>query len=150
MDFVHAQEMKTSTADEIGRMEQHYLDHQEKSVVVIMTSGPSTPGRCATPFFIATILACMDADVTVFLTMEGVNLAKKGVAENMAAMEGGKRIIDFMRDAKNAGVKISLCSPALPGYRIDPAHDLIDEVDDISSGGVLADLILSCDKVITF
>lgn len=92
----------------------------------------------------------MDAEVTVFLTMEGVNLAKKGVAENLVAMEGGKRIIEFIRDAKSAGITLALCSPALPGYEIDPSTDVIEEVDNISSGGVLADLILSCDKVITF
>ncbi len=57
--------------------DHHYLDNEEKSVVIVMTSGPSTPHRCATPFYIGSILASMDADVHIFFTMEGVMLAKK-------------------------------------------------------------------------
>lgn len=129
---------------------QHYLDNDEKSVLIIMTSGPSSPSRCATPFFLGSILAAMDADVKIFFTMEGVKLMQKGVAENLRAMEGGKTVIEFMRDSKNAGVKLFVCMPALPGYEIDPGLDLIDEADDVVGGGVLADLILSCDKVISF
>ncbi len=128
----------------------YYLDNEEKSVVIIMTSGPSTPHRCATPFYLGAILASMDADVNIFFTMEGVRLCEKGVAENLTAMEGGKKVIDFMREAKNAGVKLHLCLPALPGYEIDPEHDIIEEVDELSGGGVLADLILSSDKILQF
>ncbi len=130
--------------------QDHYLDGSEKSILIVMTSGPSTPHRCATPFYIGAILASMDADVRIFFTMEGVNLLKKGVAENLVAMEGGKRVIEFMRDAKSAGVKLHLCMPALPGYHIDETSDIIPEVDEMSGGGVLADLILSCDKVLFF
>ncbi len=129
---------------------QHYLDNEEKSVLIVMTSGPSTPSRCATPFFLGSILAAMDADVKIFFTMEGVKLMQKGVAENLRAMEGGKTVIEFIRDAKRAGVKLFVCMPALPGYEIDPVLDLIVEVDDVVGGGVLSDLILSCDKVISF
>ena len=126
-----------------------YVDHEEKTVVIVMTSGPSTPHRCATPFFLGALLASMDAQVTVFFTMEGVRLVKQGVPEKMVAMEGGKPIIDFMRDAKAAGVRLVACRPALPGYDID-VDNLIPEIDEISSGGALADLILSSDKVLFF
>lgn len=129
--------------------EQHYLDNEAKSVVIVMTSGPSTPQRCATPFYMAAILASMDADVKIFFTMEGVKLCQQGVPENLTAMDGGKKIIEFMRDAKAAGARLYLCRPALPGYEMEVAN-VIDEVDEISSGGVLADLILSCDKALFF
>jgi len=130
--------------------EQQYLDNDEKTVLIVMTSGPSTPSRCATPFYIGAILASMDAEVSIFFTMEGVNLVKRGVSENLAAMEGGKKIIDFIRDAKAAGVRLHLCLPALPGYQMDEKLDVIDEVDELSSGGALADMILSSDKVLFF
>jgi len=129
--------------------EEHYLDQGAKSVVIVMTSGPSAPHRCATPFYMGAILAAMDADVKIFFTMEGVKLCQKGVPENLTALDGGKRIIEFMRDAKAAGVKFHLCRPALPGYEIQ-VDDLIPEVDEVSSGGALADLILSCDKALFF
>ena len=130
--------------------QDQYLDHEGKTVVIVMTSGPTTPHRCATPFYLGALLASMDAEVSIFFTMEGVNLVKRGVPETLTAMPGGKRIIEFIRDAKSAGVKLYLCSPALPGYAIDPKSDVIAEVDEISGGGVLADMILSSDKVLFF
>ncbi|MHB1247466.1 MAG: DsrE family protein [Sulfuriferula sp.] len=129
--------------------DSHYLDNEEKSVVIVMTSGPSTPHRCATPFYIGSILASMDSDVHIFFTMEGVMLAKKGVAENLAALKDGKTILEFIRDAKAAGVKLHLCKPAMPGYELD-AGDIIAEIDEVSNAGALADLILSSDKSMYF
>jgi len=128
---------------------EHYVDHDEKSVVIVMTSGPSQPHRCATPFYIGAILASMDAQVTVFLTMEGVRLAQKGVAARLTALEGGKTILEFMRDARRAGVRIHACRPALPGYEMDLA-DVIEEVDEVSNASKLADMILESDKAMYF
>ncbi|MEW6313708.1 MAG: DsrE family protein [Pseudomonadota bacterium] len=128
---------------------EHYLDNEEKSVVIVMTSGPATPQRCATPFYIGSLLAAMDAEVSIFFTMEGVQLAQKGVAEQLTAMKGGKTIIEFMRDAKMAGVKFHLCRPAMPGYEME-VGDVIKEIDEISSASTLADMILNCDKAMFF
>ena len=127
-----------------------YLDNDEQTIVILMTSGPSTPNRCATPFYLGSILAAMDVEVHIFFTMEGVRLMERGVAQDLAAMEGGKPIIQFIRDAKRAGVMLHVCQPALPGYRIDAASDLIEEVDQVARASELADLVLRCDKVITF
>jgi predicted peroxiredoxin len=116
-----------------ARVSDKFLDHEAKTVVIVMTSGPSTRGRCATPFYLGALLASMDAEVTIFFTMDGVRLVQNGVAESLTAMDGGKRIIEFMRDAKSAGVRFHACRPALPGYDIEPV-----------------DMILSCDKVLFF
>ena len=130
-------------------VDPRYVEHDAKSVVIVMTSGPSTRHRCATPFYMAAILASMDAEVRIFFTMEGVRLCQKGIAENLTAIDGGKTIIEFMRDAKAAGVRFYLCRPALPGYEM-VVDSVIGEVDEFSSGGELADLILSCDKALFF
>lgn len=127
-----------------------YLDPEDKTIVILMTSGPSTPQRCATPFYLGSMMAAMDAEVHIFFTMEGVRLMERGVAESFAAMEGGKKIIDFIRDAKRAGVILHVCLPALPGYKIDEDDDLIEEVDHVSRASTLADLVLGSDNVITF
>jgi hypothetical protein len=121
----------------------------EQKVVIVMTAGPGARQRCATPFFIGALLASMDARVTIFFTMEGVRLCEEGVAQQLTAMDGGKTIIEFMRDAKAAGVRFALCRPALPGYHLSETA-IIPEVDEISSGGVLADMILTSDKVLIF
>ncbi|AGA34879.1 DsrE family protein [Thioalkalivibrio nitratireducens DSM 14787] len=129
---------------------EHYLDNEGQKVVIIMTSGPSEPARCATPFYLGSVLAAMDNEVRIFFTMEGVRLMQTGVAEGMAAMEGGKPIIDFIRDAKRAGVALHVCHPALPGYKIEPSTDLIPEVDEVNRASELADLLLQSDKTLTF
>ena len=125
------------------------MEQGDKSVVIVMTSGPSNPHRCATPFYLGSLLASMDAEVRIFFTMEGVKLAQKGVAENLTAVPGGKKIIEFMRDAKAAGVRLQLCRPAMPGYEME-VGDVIAEIDEISNASALADMILSCDKVLFF
>lgn len=125
-------------------------DDEDPRVIIIMTSGPDTPKRCATPFYLGAVLASMDAQVHIFFTMEGVKLMQKGVADGLVALEGGKKLIDFIRDAKHAGVILHVCSPALPGYQLDPFNDLIDEVDHVSRATTLADLVLTCDKIINF
>jgi uncharacterized protein len=129
---------------------EHYLDNEEQTVVIVMTSGPSEPHRCATPFYLGAVMASMDIDVHIFFTMEGVRLMQTGVAEDMVAMAGGKPIIDFIRDAKRAGVRLHVCHPALPGYKIEPSTDLIPEVDEVNRASELADLVLRSDKTLTF
>lgn len=128
---------------------EYYPNNDEKSAVILMTSGPSTPHRCATPFYIGAAFACLDVEVSIFLTMEGVKLAQRGIAEDLVAMENGQKIIQFIRDSKDAGVKLYVCLPALPGYEINET-DLIDEVDGTSGGVMLADMIMACDKVLSF
>lgn len=129
---------------------EHYLDNEEQTVVIVMTSGPSEAHRCATPFYLGSVMAAMDVNVHIFFTMEGVRLMQKGVPEDLRAMEGGKLVIDFIRDAKRAGVRLHVCDPALPGYRINPSTDLIPEVDEVNRASELADLVLRSDKTLTF
>jgi predicted peroxiredoxin len=88
-------------------------------------------------------------DLNIFLIMEGVKPAQRGIEEDLVAMENGQKIIQFIRDAKNAVVKFYVCLPALPGYEINETN-LIDEVDETSGGVMLADMIISCDKLLSF
>ncbi|SFM33769.1 hypothetical protein SAMN05421721_10351 [Ectothiorhodospira mobilis] len=125
-------------------------DDAEQTVLLVMTSGPDTPARCGTPFYLGSVLAAMDARVHIFFTMAGVQLMRRGVAEELRAMEGGKRVIEFIRDAKRAGVILHVCDPALPGYGIDPQTDLIEEVDHVGRASDLGDLLLQADKVLSF
>ena len=51
-------------------------------ILIVMTSGPDTPRRCATPFFMATLAAAMEYDVTMFFTIDGTLLLKKGAGRD--------------------------------------------------------------------
>ncbi|WP_152226376.1 DsrE family protein [Pseudomonas sp. SCB32] len=115
-------------------------------VLIIVSSGPSTPARCAAPFYTATLLACMDAQVTLFLSGEGTRLALQDVADHLYAAEGGEPVSHFIQQAKEAGARLLMCRA--PGVPIDESR-LIEEVDEIASGGELARMILEYDRVLT-
>lgn len=115
-------------------------------VLILVASGPSTPARCAAPFHIATLLACMDAEVTLYLTGEGTQLARREVADSLRAVPDGEPVLHFIRQAKQAGARLLMCRQ--PGVVIDAAV-LIDELDEISSGGELAQMILEFERVLS-
>jgi predicted peroxiredoxin len=122
------------------------MEAQSQQVLILVVSGPSTPARCAAPFHIATLLACMDAQVTLFLTGEAVQLAQQNIADTLRATEGGEPLLHFIRQAKDAGARLLMCRQ--PGVPLDESA-LIAELDDISSGGELAQLILEAERVLT-
>jgi uncharacterized protein len=99
----------------------------EDKILIIMTSGPDTPRRCATPFFMATLAAAMDYDVTMFFTIDGTLLLKKGMAETVFPKEGGKSVEAFLNEALEAGVKMTACSASAELHGLAP-EDLIDGV----------------------
>ena len=99
----------------------------DDNVLIIMTSGPDTPRRCATPFFFATLAAAMDYDVTMFFTIDGTLLLKKGMAETIYPKEGGKPVGDFLKDAMEAGVKFTACTASMELHGLQ-ASDLIEDV----------------------
>jgi len=121
----------------------------ESKLVIFVTSGPATAQRCATPFYMASVAAAMDNDALMIFQIDGVLLLKKGVAENIVAKEGGKRIIDFIREAKEAGVEMRVCSAALELHDMKP-DDLIEECDGVVGAAYMTDEGLSADLVLCY
>jgi predicted peroxiredoxin len=121
----------------------------EGKVVVFVTTGPETPQRCATPFYMANMAAVMDNEAEVIFQIDGVLLMKKGVAEGLTAKEGGKQIIDFIRDAKEAGVELKVCSAALQLHDMTP-DDLIEECDGVVGAAYMIDESLDADLVLCY
>jgi predicted peroxiredoxin len=99
----------------------------EDRVVIMMTSGPDTPRRCATPFFMATLAAAMDYEVTMFFTIDGTLLLKKGLAKTVVPKAGGKSVEEFLNEALEAGVKMTACTASTELHGLVP-EDLIDGV----------------------
>jgi predicted peroxiredoxin len=117
------------------------------NILIIMTSGPQTPRRCATPFFFATLGAAMDYNVTMFFTIDGSALLKKGAAETVIPKEGGEPVSKFLQDAVDAGVKFVCCSASLELNDMTPA-DLIDGIE-VVGGASMWDMAEDA-KVVTF
>jgi len=121
----------------------------DEKVMIIMTSGPDTPRRCATPFFFATLGAAMEYDVTMFFTIDGTLLLKKGVAETIYPKEGGKPVNEFIQDALDAGVKFMACTASTELHDINPETDLIDNVKMVG-GAWMWQEAEDCETVLTF
>ena len=100
---------------------------EDEQVLIIMTSGPDTPRRCATPFFFATLAAAMEYRVKMFFTIDGTLLLKKGLAETVYPKEGGKPVSDFIQDALDAGVEFFACTASTELHDLE-VEDLIDDV----------------------
>jgi predicted peroxiredoxin len=119
----------------------------EDKILIIMTSGPDTPRRCATPFFFGTLAAAMDYEVTMFFTIDGTKLLQKGVAENVYPKEGGKPVSDFIQDAIDAGVKFTACTASMELHDLTQ-EDLIDGVKMV--GGAAMWQMSEDSKTLTF
>ncbi len=121
----------------------------EGKVVIFVTSGPETPQRCATPFYMATVAAAMDHEAELIFQIDGILLLKKGVAEGIVAKEGGKTIIEFIHDAKEADVEMRVCSAALQLHDMTP-EDLIEECDGVVGAAYMTEKGLEADMVLTY
>ena len=99
----------------------------DDKVLIVMTSGPDTPRRCATPFFFATLAAAMDYEVTMFFTIDGTLLLKKGMAETIYPKAGGKPVSAFIQDALDAGVKFTACTASTELHDLKP-EDLLEGI----------------------
>lgn len=120
----------------------------EDKVMIIMTSGPETPRRCATPFFFATLAAAMEYEVTMFFTIDGTLLLKKGMAETIYPKSGGEPVSKFIQDALDAGVEFTACTASMELHELQ-AEDLIDNVKMVG-GAYMWNVADTCKTVLTF
>jgi predicted peroxiredoxin len=120
----------------------------DDSVLIIMTSGPDTPRRCATPFFFASLAAAMEYEVNMFFTIDGTLLLKKGLAESIFPKAGGKPVSAFIQDALDAGVNFLACTASTELHDLTP-EDLIEGVKMVG-GATMWQLAEDAKTTLTF
>jgi predicted peroxiredoxin len=120
----------------------------DDKVMIIMTSGPDTPRRCATPFFFASLAIAMEYDVTMFFTIDGTLLLKKGMAETIYPKAGGKPVSEFINEAMESGVKFLACTASTELHDLQ-VSDLIDGVKMVG-GATMWQIAEDCKTVLTF
>lgn len=125
------------------------MTEARQKAVFIVTHGEEHKERLEPPFHLALLSAMLDAEVIMVFTMSAGLLLKKGVAENLIPKEGRKPLIETIREAKEAGVKIYVCSPVLDWYGLK-REDFIDEVDDIVGGMFLVTEAMDANVTYTF
>jgi len=97
-------------------------------LVIFMLVGPENPRRCVTPFLVAMAALASEWDVSMYFACDGVLLLKRGAADDIVAMEGGRPLSDFMQDTIEMGAKLYACTPAVQLHHLTMA-DLIADVE---------------------
>jgi predicted peroxiredoxin len=120
----------------------------DDKILIIMTSGPETPRRCATPFFMASLAAAMDYEVNMFFTIDGALLLKKGVADTIFPKAGGRAAGGYLQDALEAGVKFKACTASMELHGLTK-DDLIDEVEMVG-GASMWEMAEDAKSVVSF
>jgi len=123
----------------------------DKLIIIMANTDPRNGEELGAPIFQASVAAAMEFDVEVICTATSGKLMKKGVAEKLFVKEGSpKSVLDFIKDAHEAGVKFSCCSPNLDLFDMTE-EDLIPECSGIVGGAYLIEEIMEGDcKVLTY
>ncbi|MCX7664533.1 MAG: DsrE family protein [Gemmataceae bacterium] len=85
---------------------------------VSITSAKDNPDKATVGFVVANAAAASDKEAIVFLSIEGVRLAVKGYADDIAEA-GFSPLKDLMTNFVNAGGKIYVCSPCFKKRQLD-------------------------------
>jgi predicted peroxiredoxin len=107
------------------------------------------PGRCVTPFYMAMLASAMENETRMALQMEAVLLMKRGLADDLRAVEGEKPVLEFIREAREAGVEIYCCSGAMQAHGITEA-DLIEECSGVIGGAWILGQAGEADVFLTY
>jgi len=88
-------------------------DEEAPDLVVVLITGPENPKRLPSAFFLSATAAASEQNVVMYFTGPATELLKKGVAENLYPLEGGKSVADFMKLALDNEVQIIGCQQSL-------------------------------------
>ncbi len=118
---------------------------EKKKYLFVLTHAATNPMDVLVTMKIASNMKAFDdtIDLAVFLIGEGVQLAKKGVAENISIEFEGKKVNlgEMLEMLIEFGVKFYACSAFMPGFGVTK-EDLIENAEERSSA-YLGELLLN-------
>jgi predicted peroxiredoxin len=85
---------------------------------VSLTCAKDNPDKATVAFVVANAAVASDKETVVFLSTEGVRLAVKGYADDIAE-EGFAPLKDLIANFTAAGGKIYVCSPCFKRRKLD-------------------------------
>ncbi len=89
------------------------MEEQKADLVIILITGPENPKRLPSAFFLASTAAASEMNVVIYFTGPATQLLKRGVAESIYPIQGGKSIKEFMELAQDNGVQFIGCLQSL-------------------------------------
>lgn len=115
---------------------------------MLIFCGSDDPEKAFPPFMLASGALASDMEVTMFFTMKGLNIVKKGGAEKITLDGAPKTLPEFLSVVRDGGARMIACSAAFPIAGVTE-EDLIDGME---IGGV-ATFVIEAEKsdvVLTF
>ena len=122
------------------------MEAERKSMAIISSSDKME--EAYKTFIMATTGAAMDVDVTIFFTMSGLNLVKKGGADKIE-MPNAPKLKELLEQAKESGVQLNPCSLSMEAMGVKP-EDLIDGLSKPIGAATAIDLALKADLTLSF
>lgn len=126
-------------------------EDRPRKVVYVQTHGVEARDRMATPIYLAAAAAAMDMDVSIYFTIHGPTMLKKGVPDTVHVLKAdgeGALIGYFLDQARELGVRFLVCQPSLDLNAMS-MDDVIEGVEMIG-GAAFNDLAATADAVISF
>lgn len=115
---------------------------------MLIFCGSDDPERVYPPFMLGSGAQAMDMELTLFFTLSGLNIVRKGGAEKILLEGAPKPVPEFLEIVSEGGARLIACSAAFPMANIGE-EDLIDGME---LGGVatFVELAEEADVVLTF
>jgi len=115
---------------------------------MLIFCGSDTPEKAFPPFMLGSGGLAMDMEVTLFFTMSGLNIIRKGGAEKITLEGAPKSLSEFIDILRDGGVKLIACSAAFAIIGIEEG----DLIEGVECGGVatFVDAAQEADVVLTF
>jgi predicted peroxiredoxin len=115
---------------------------------MLIFCGSDDPKKVFPPFMLGSGALATDMELTMFFTLDGLNIVRKGGAEKVELFGAPKTLPEFLEYVQEAGARMIACSAAFPIVGMSE-EDLIDGVE---CGGVATFVIAAeeADVVLTF
>lgn len=115
---------------------------------MLIFCGSDDPKKAFPPFMLGSGALATDMELTMFFTLDGLNIVRKGGAEKIELPGAPKTLPEFIKVMQEADTKMIACSAAFPIVGITE-EDLIKGVE---CGGVVTFVIAAeeADVVLTF
>ena len=115
---------------------------------MLVFCGSDDPHKAFPPFMLGSGALTLDMELTMFFTLTGLNIIKKGGAERIVLKGAPKTLPEFLKVMQEGGAKMIACSAAFGIVGITE-EDLIEGVE---CGGVASFVMAAqeADVVLTF
>ena len=115
---------------------------------MLIFCGSDEPQKAFPPFMLGSGALAMDVELTLFFTMSGLNIIRKGGAEKIVLSGAPKTLPEFIKVMQEGGARLIACTAAFPIVGIQE-KDLIEGVEFGGVAGFVSDA-QEADVVLTF